>query len=208
MRTSPGREGRRQGARYADIARARGMRTSPGREVCGHRQGARGMRASPGARGMRASPGRERHAGIVRARGMRASPGRERHAGVARDRHRSSPRERHRSSPRERDRQAFPAEWAVAAEIVEQVVLQSGRWQRKLWNKLCDSGILKHQYDERRLPLEHLGDEVIQALRVEGGPQGVELLSEWSPEGDRLFLSLRGDRLFSVLIADRLFWVF
>ncbi|KAK7373505.1 hypothetical protein VNO80_06916 [Phaseolus coccineus] len=71
MRTSPGREacGHRQGAR--------GMRTSPGREACGHRQGARGMRASPG---------RERHADIARARGMRASPGRERHAGIARAR--------------------------------------------------------------------------------------------------------------------------
>ncbi|KAK7368190.1 hypothetical protein VNO80_10214 [Phaseolus coccineus] len=81
MRTSPGREvcGHRQ---------ARGVRTSPGREACGQRQGARGMRASPG---------RERHAGTIRARGMRASPGRERH--------RSSPRERHRSSSKDRDRE-------------------------------------------------------------------------------------------------------
>ena len=48
--TSPEREacGHRAGARHAGIARARGMRALPGREACGRGQGARVMRASPG----------------------------------------------------------------------------------------------------------------------------------------------------------------
>ena len=35
--------------------------------------------------------------------------------------------------------------------------------------------------------------------------QEVELLSEWSPEGDRLFLSLPGDRRFMPPSGDRRF---
>ncbi|KAK7373207.1 hypothetical protein VNO80_06605 [Phaseolus coccineus] len=101
MRASPGREacGHRQGARHAGIARARGMRASPGREACGHRQGAR-------------------HADIARARGMRTSPGREacghrqgaRHADIARARGMWAlpGRERHADVVRARGMRASP----------------------------------------------------------------------------------------------------
>ncbi|KAK7327225.1 hypothetical protein VNO80_31590 [Phaseolus coccineus] len=56
-------------------------------------------------------------------------------------------------------------------------------------------------------------NEVIRLVRVEGGPyvwmmlQEVELLSEGSPEGDRLFLFLLGDHpFFCFLIGDRLIY--
>ncbi|KAK7333914.1 hypothetical protein VNO80_30695 [Phaseolus coccineus] len=273
MRTSPG-------ARYADIAR---------REVCGHRQGARGMRASPG---------RERHTGIVRARGMRASPGRERHRSSPRETSVVSQRETSVVSQRETSRHrgrtvqgnvhsGFPAKWVVAAACVDKLVeiqkSTSGRQRTLLWFKSdrvsLPSSFSFLSFTLRFRPyhvpawlsttaIEHLGDEVIQLWRVEGGSyvwvsrvkkneldllyestlsyresvdietmyahgcvdftatlcgfhsgvmifQGVELLSEWSPEGDRLFLSLCGDRLFfyfdsrsavlGLLIGDRRF---